>query len=49
MTGRIELTNYPNKMHLKEGFFGGADIKKWGSVFVGEEEERNRGIKQDYI
>ena len=43
MTRQIELTDYPNKMHLKEGFFGGADIKSGVQFFVGEEEEEERG------
>ena len=29
-------------MHLKEGFFGGADIKSGVQFFVGEEEEERR-------
>ena len=33
-------------MHLKEGFFGGADIKKWGLVFCGGDTKESSGPKR---
>ena len=43
MTRQIEQTKNPDKMHLKEEFFDGADIKSGVQFFVGEEEEEERG------